>query len=190
MRTYHRASIRCVTEEIVKACSGCGGPIGKDNRHGYCNANIACKREAHRLASIEYRASKPGSHPGRGRGARYHGRPEVAELVYGARRRAKAQGFECTITVSDIEVPEFCPVLGIKLERGSLSQKNTSPSIDRIRNDRGYVPGNVWVISLKANRMKSDATDAELLLFASWISRHLGVNRPDGTIKAGTGLGG
>lgn len=165
-----------MTEESVKACSGCGGPIGKDNKHGYCNANITCLREAHRLASIEYRASKPGPHPGRGRSAaRYHGKPQIAEMVYNARRRAKKLGIECTITVRDIEIPEFCPILGIRLARGTQKQRTTSPSIDRIRNDEGYVPGNIWVISLKANRMKNDATDAELLLFADWVYKHTGL---------------
>lgn len=37
-----------------------------------------------------------------------------------------------------------------------------SPTIDRIINDLGYVKGNVIVISWRANRIKSDATLAEL----------------------------
>ncbi len=91
----------------------------------------------------------------------------------------------------DIDIPERCPILGIPLARGTQKQNDRSPSIDRIDNTKGYVPGNVQVISLKANRMKNDATDTELLLFADWIYVQLGLDRaPDGTVKAGTGLGG
>lgn len=43
----------------------------------------------------------------------------------------------------------------------------SSPSLDRIDNRMGYVPGNVWVISWKANRMKSDASMEELRVFCT-----------------------
>lgn len=36
--------------------------------------------------------------------------------------------------------------------------KENSPSIDRIQNDLGYVPGNIGVISMLANRIKSSLT--------------------------------
>lgn len=165
-----------MTENSVKACQGCGGPVGKDNKRGYCNVNAACKREAARLAAIDYRANKPGAHPGRGRGARYHGMPQEAEMVYNARRRARELGIECTITVHDVIIPARCPILGIPLVRGEGKQAASSPSIDRIRNDEGYVPGNIQVVSYRANRMKSDASDAELKLFADWIYLHLEVS--------------
>jgi hypothetical protein len=39
---------------------------------------------------------------------------------------------------------------------------DNSPSLDRIDTSKGYVKGNVWVISWRANKLKSDATLAEL----------------------------
>lgn len=81
------------------------------------------------------------------------------------RFRAKQLGLVCTITASDIPVPEHCPVLGIRLSacRGVGSRKSwSSPSVDRIDNEKGYVPENVRVISLRANMLKSDASVDEI----------------------------
>ena len=64
----------------------------------------------------------------------------------------------------DVFVPEVCPVLGIPLRsgkgRGGLN--DASPTLDRVIGPLGYVPGNVVVISHRANRIKSDATVEEL----------------------------
>ncbi len=38
---------------------------------------------------------------------------------------------------------------------------DNSPTIDRINSSRGYEPGNIEVISWRANRMKGDATAEE-----------------------------
>ena len=96
---------------------------------------------------------------------------------------SRARGIEHTIKPSDIILPSVCKYLGIKLdyrlasERGRLRSWN-APSIDRIDPARGYVPGNVQVISDLANRMKSDATVEQLIAFAEGILR---VHAPDGT---------
>ena len=85
-----------------------------------------------------------------------------------SRDRAKKKGFEHSITVHDIFVPEFCPLLGIRLVVGKNAEddKWNSPTLDRIDSTKGYIPGNVWVISGKANSMKSNANleEAELLV--------------------------
>jgi hypothetical protein len=97
------------------------------------------------------------------------------KLLYAARKRAKQNGLDCTITVDDIVIPEFCPALGIKLEprvgagRSNREEIGSSPSLDRIDNSKGYVPGNVAVISLRANMIKTDATAAELKAVAAYI---------------------
>ena len=46
-----------------------------------------------------------------------------------------------------------------------------SPSLDRMDNSKGYVKGNVQVISHKANSMKFSASKDELLKFAEWVMR-------------------
>lgn len=94
--------------------------------------------------------------------------PQIALslLVANAKYRAKKRGIEFTIVPSDVEMPSKCPVLGIDIEHGnddkSLTARDCAPSLDRHNNTKGCVPGNVRVISWRANRIKNDATADEL----------------------------
>ncbi len=96
-----------------------------------------------------------------------------------AKDRARRSELDFDIEPSDIEVPEFCPVLGIKLfvpsqSEGHKKVRPDSATLDRIDPRRGYVKGNVWVISFRANTIKSDATPNELKVIASSYSERLG----------------
>ncbi len=46
-----------------------------------------------------------------------------------------------------------------------------SPTIDRLDPSKGYVQGNVVVISNKANRIKSNATSDEVMAVAMWMKQ-------------------
>lgn len=87
-------------------------------------------------------------------------------LVQGAKQRAKKYGLPFDITYKDIVIPECCPYLGIKLVPFS---EWSSPSLDKIIPELGYVKGNIQVISTKANTMKNNATHDELVRFAKAI---------------------
>lgn len=96
----------------------------------------------------------------------------VKVLLKAAKHRAKIKGIPFSITDQDILIPEFCPVLNIPLVSGSRcgsGGKSNSPSLDRLDNEKGYVPGNVWVISHKANTMKGAASWDQLVKFAEWV---------------------
>lgn len=67
-------------------------------------------------------------------------------------------------------IPERCPVLGIPLRLGEMSDRASSPSLDRIDPRRGYVRGNVLVVSYRANQIKSDATPDELRRVAAFFA--------------------
>jgi len=71
-------------------------------------------------------------------------------------------GKEFTIEFGDIDFPTHCPILGIELnyfnEEGYLDD---SPSFDRIDPLKGYVKGNVAIISMRANRIKNNGTAEE-----------------------------
>lgn len=91
-------------------------------------------------------------------------------MIVKARSNAKCRGIEFTITEQDLYWPEYCPVLGIKLdystERGE--ERDDFPSFDRWDTTKGYVPGNVYVISWRANRIKWDCTADELVAVAAY----------------------
>lgn len=95
-------------------------------------------------------------------------------LIRNAKRRAQKRGIPFDLLPGDVEVPDFCPALGIPLYRsvGRKAQGPNSPTLDRIDPDRGYVRGNVRVISARANQIKSDATAAELLRVACFYQEN------------------
>lgn len=94
--------------------------------------------------------------------------PEKSLLIL-AKARAKKANLDFNIDVSDITIPQFCPVLGMELKRSEGQVAQNSPTVDRIIPELGYTKGNVQVISYLANRMKTDATEEQLLNFAKWI---------------------
>jgi hypothetical protein len=85
-------------------------------------------------------------------------------LLWLSRGRAKKKGIQFDIDVSDIVIPNICPVLGIPIYKDISSNRgmDNSPSLDRIDNSKGYVKGNVMVISFRANKLKGDASIDEL----------------------------
>jgi hypothetical protein len=97
-------------------------------------------------------------------------------LLRAAKQRAKRDGREFDIDLSDVVIPAVCPILGIEItpRAGMGRMFPNSPSLDRIDPALGYIKGNVWVISWKANRMKHDASPADLLTFARSVIRIFG----------------
>ena len=79
-------------------------------------------------------------------------------FVYRAKQRAKKLGLPFNIDESDIVIPEFCPVLGIRLNSGGGDKEDSCPSIDRVIPEMGYIKGNVKIISKRANTIKSFGT--------------------------------
>lgn len=70
----------------------------------------------------------------------------------------------------DLVVPQMCPVLGILLVPGSNKTHDGSPTVDRIDPTKGYVKGNVIVVSHKANRIKSNASPDTVLRVANFYA--------------------
>ena len=109
---------------------------------------------------------------------RQSGSGSISEMLSQARKRAKAAGIQFTVTATDVPIPELCPIFGKPLVRKDTQGPGPwSPSLDKIIPANGYTPGNVMVISHKANVMKNNATPEELLLFADWIYKTFGLLR-------------
>ena len=54
-----------------------------------------------------------------------------------------------------------CPILGTEFKSG-LKNKYVLPTLDKIIPKKGYVKGNIAVISFRANQIKSDIEDFEV----------------------------
>lgn len=84
------------------------------------------------------------------------------KILKNAIRNAWKKNLELTIKKEDIVIPQYCPMLKIKLDINSSTIKDNSASIDRIDSNKGYIPDNIQIISHKANTIKSNATVKEL----------------------------
>lgn len=95
-------------------------------------------------------------------------------ILYRVRESAKRRGIEFNLDITDIIIPEVCPVLGIKLASrndGRKGPQQSSPSLDRKDPAKGYIKGNVQVISHRANTLKNNATLEELELVLAHMKR-------------------
>jgi hypothetical protein len=91
-------------------------------------------------------------------------------IFYTRRSQAKKLGIEWTITPSEIEWPEKCPVFNIPLNYEiSTGRNDNSPSLDRLDPTKGYTPDNVKIISWRANRIKNNGTAQEHLDIAAYM---------------------
>lgn len=99
----------------------------------------------------------------------YRLRTRAKHLVKQAKARAKKKGLGHDISNEDIEpMPTHCPALGIELDYFRQRAGFNSPTLDRIHNNKGYVKGNVIVVSRKANTMKSDGNSDDLSKLAKF----------------------
>lgn len=90
-----------------------------------------------------------------------------------ARDRAKSRGIEFAITEDDVRAvfptDWVCPVLGVTMRHGKGKLTDASPTLDRINPEWGYVPGNIAVMSYRANRAKGAMSAEELEQIATWM---------------------
>lgn len=109
------------------------------------------------------------------------------KLCQGTRKRAKNMGWEHTISPADIPVTgNICPATGATMQWHTGKAENDSYTLDRIDPTKGYVPGNVQVLSMLANRMKSDAPIPTLVNFARWVLKEYGgTYAPAGSTQEG-----
>lgn len=101
----------------------------------------------------------------------YEAKPEMW-ILSNIKKKCRDEGLPFDLSIEDIAAPEYCPVLGIKLERNhngrEAGPRSNSPSVDRIIPERGYVKGNVIVVSHLANAIKQNATPFQIRLVADF----------------------
>lgn len=102
-------------------------------------------------------------------------------MLNDARKRSAKRGYgDLNITTNYLLsiASDNCPVLEIPLrwEYGhGKGVSDRSPSLDRIDNSKGYVVGNVAIISIRANTLKRDASLSEIKALASYMEKAQGL---------------
>lgn len=136
-------------------------------------------REASHRASRNYRSSPNGSAKRVEWNRQDAQKNPVRYLLNRARARAKRGGIQFSITAKDVVVPKLCPVLGLVLvvrrktfREPGIGGFDDSMSLDRVEPSLGYVPGNVRVISWRANRLKNASSIEELRAILRYVEEH------------------
>jgi hypothetical protein len=151
------------------------GPKGRAAKARY---RATPKGHAHDLAtSAKRRTENPERHRAEFR-SWYALRPPLERLLRTARTSAKKRNLEFSITEADLlPLPARCPIFGTELNYtcgGILSPRDKSrynqASLDRKNNSLGYVPGNVFIVSWRANQLKSDGSESEHRAIAMWMA--------------------
>ena len=139
------------------------------NREGYYIGET--DRECTNCGAIFLKTSKTVTLCNDCNSNRVKGESVEKKMLRRAKQRAKDKGLKFNLSVEDVITPEFCPILGIelKMHKGRSGGNPNSPALDRIDNNKGYVKGNVMVMSHLANMMKSSATTEEMVKFAEWV---------------------
>ena len=140
-------------------------PCNKENKKKYDAAYYETHKEGIAARSAAYyETHKEGI-------AAYRMEHPVRTMLYAAKQRAIAAGLSFDLVETDIHISELCPVFGTPFMRGTRENCTNSPSLDRIDSAKGYVRGNVWVISSRANTIKSDASLVELKQLVAALER-------------------
>lgn len=144
----------------IRVCAFCGEEFERKSRAPQIYCSPVCRREKNKKVDRQL------SHE-------WHKRNPVGNILRNLKYRAAKRGLEFNLTPDDIIFPECCPVFGfpLRMNFGRNGGAPDSPSIDRIDNSKGYVKGNIQVISNLANAMKSSANREQLLQFADWINK-------------------
>ena len=91
-----------------------------------------------------------------------------------AKKRAEKKGVAFRLTRVYIEsiIPDKCPVFGTPFTfMGNGAIKPESPALDRIIPSRGYIEGNIQIISVKANNIKSAYNSKDIFKVAEWLHK-------------------
>lgn len=87
------------------------------------------------------------------------------KLWHGAKTRAKEKELDFSIDIEDIIIQDKCPVFNIEYSDKGWS----APSLDRTDSSKGYIKGNIVVMSKRANALKSNASINELEMVLDYM---------------------
>ena len=148
----------------------------KKNREGFYVSET--EREFTKCGDIFKKTSKTVTICNKCNSERVKSSTPEYKMIARAKSRAKIKHIEFNIEISDIMIPDVCPILGIPLlgNSGKSGGKINSPALDRIDCKKGYIKGNIRVISHLANMMKSCAEEEHMITFSKCVTENLITN--------------
>jgi len=95
-------------------------------------------------------------------------------IIRNIKSSARINKRDFNLSYTDLTLPTHCPLLGTELSYKSFlgftdHNNMQQATVDRIDSTKGYVIGNVWIISRLANTMKNCATTKQLQTFSTNI---------------------
>jgi hypothetical protein len=110
-------------------------------------------------------------------GSKWNNKEHRKSLIYQTMREkfrkkkanATKTGAEFTVDFGELTFPTHCPILGIELDYFAENRAENTVSFDRIDSNKGYISGNVVVVSWRANRIKNDGTADEHQKIADFL---------------------
>ena len=161
-----------MSKNCVKYCSGCKStkPIEQFSRNrvredGYssqCRLCVSLYDRARRESKIYERRKKSLAKTWRQNNI-------AKQLLRSAKARAKLNNLEFNLELSDIIVPILCPVFGTLLKPNDRGMSDNSPTLDRVDPNKGYIKGNIAVISWRANTLKKNGSVEEFQKLLDWM---------------------
>lgn len=98
----------------------------------------------------------------------------IQRTVWKAKERAKRKNVPFNITTAYVAsiMGDNCPIFGEPfILHGTKTGADMTPNIDRIDPVKGYVEGNIAIISSKANRIKSAYQSKDIYKVAQWLEQ-------------------
>jgi len=129
----------------------------------YDRAHYAANREK----KAEYQAANREK-VAEGKRQRHAANPEKRALT-GARNRARKLGLPFDLVEADLIAPKLCMYCDQPMSR-ETGNMNTTPSVDRIKPELGYVKANIAIICGRCNRLKQDSTPEQMHWIADRVS--------------------
>lgn len=167
---------------VRSICKRCSSQLTMRARAEHENS-----RESARRAQRRFSRTTRGAEAKSDNQRKAYAENPAAYMLSRAKQRAISKGLEFSISESDFVIPAVCPVFGTllsvankKFREPGFSGSKDSMSLDRLDSSKGYVPGNVAVISWRANRIKGDATLAELQAVVAWLESLTSVSATGG----------
>lgn len=157
-----------------KTCKKCRNQKYKKTQQAYRKKNVEKVRENERRYRQEKRLTD-ATYVDKVNTKQRERYPKYVKkrLLDRANARAKKNNLFFNLEITDIVIPEYCPILEVKLVQGVKGNYEHTPSLDRIDNTRGYIKGNVAVISNLANTMKNKASLYQLTIFSKNILNYM-----------------